>query len=344
MGWEVAGLGNALIDALVVLEDDALIEELGLVRGTMHPVDHERWQEVYERIRRHKVTFDSGGSCANAIAAAGFLGARSLYCGQVGDDQMGRMYADRLEDACGQHALHFTDEHPTGKCLSIISGTDAERTMLTHLGAAVSLPHLGEFGKALDDTRIAHFTGYTLLDGPMRHVAMEAMYRAHQAGALISIDAADPFVVMEIRETLWNLLEEYASLVFLNAEEARVLTSRKPEEAAYEVAERAGVETVVVKLGGRGSLVLCDGETTRVGIRPVDAVDTTGAGDAYAGGFLYGLIQGWGAADCARLATSVAGLTVAQIGAVVKNREALADLIREVREGDVPEVAARVGA
>ena len=344
MTWELAGLGNALIDALVVLEDDTLIEELGLVRGTMHPVDHHRWQEVYERVRRRKVTFDSGGSCANTIATLGYLGARATYCGQVGEDQMGQMYASALTEACGTHALQWSDDRHTGKCLSIISAADAERTMLTDLGAAVSLPSLGDFAGILADTRVAHFTGYTLLDGPMRQVVMEAMHVAHEAGAIVSIDAADPFVVRAVREILWNLLRDYASIVFLNADEAEVLTGLPPEEAAPEIAERGQVDTVVVKLGARGSLVLEDGRLHKVGIRPVKALDTTGAGDAYAGGYLYGVVQGWTPADCARLAASVAALTVAQVGAVVKDRAALAELVREVREGDVPDALAQVGA
>ncbi len=342
MSWEVAGLGNALIDALVVLEDDALIDELGLVRGTMHPVDHERWQEVYDRVRRHKVTFDSGGSCANTIATLGHLGARAIYCGQVGDDQMGRMYAAAMMDACGQHALQYSQDRPTGKCLSIISARDAERTMLTDLGAAVTLPHLGEYAHVLTQTRVAHFTGYTLLDPSMRQLVMEAMHRAHHAGAIVSVDAADPFVVRAMRDTLWSLLNDYTSVVFLNAEEARVLTGLDAEDAARAIHDRTGVRTVIVKLGSQGSLVLEDGVIERVGIRPVKAVDTTGAGDAYAGGYLYGVIHGWPAAACAQLATSVAALTVSQVGAVVKDRGALAALIAQYRPAEAS--AARVGA
>ena len=101
-------------DPVVVVHDDSLITELGLVRGTMHLVDHERWQEVYEHVRHLKVTFDSGGSCANTIATVGWLGGDAIYCGQVGDDQMGRMYADRMVKATGRHALQFTDTAPTG--------------------------------------------------------------------------------------------------------------------------------------------------------------------------------------------------------------------------------------
>lgn len=334
MQWDVAGLGNALIDALVVVQDDSLIDELGLVRGTMHPVDHERWQEVYERIRRNKVTFDSGGSCANAVATAGWLGARATYCGQVGDDQMGLMYAQRMTEACGGHHLRFTDRTATGKCLSIVSAKDAERTMLTDLGAAIALPDLGAYASVLRSARIAHFTGYTLLDGPMRQIAMEGMHTAHAAGARVSLDAADPFVVVATRDLLWTLLEQYVDIAFLNADEAKVLAEAEPEEAVHAIAERANVRTVVVKLGARGSLVRHEGELYRIDVVPVAAVDTTGAGDAYAGAFLYGLSQGFSPARCGRLASAVASRAVAQIGAVVKDRALLASLVEASAAAD----------
>ncbi len=330
MSWDIAGIGNALMDALVVIDDDRLLEELGLTKGTMHPVSHQRWQEVYERLRDRGVTFDSGGSCANTIATAGRLGCRALYYGQVGDDQMGRLYARLMEKATGGHALRFSSTAATGKCLSIISRSDAERTMLTDLGAAVGLDSLSEmFKAALQSTKIAHFTGYTLLPGPGQTVVMEAMKLARRAGARVSLDAADPFVVDLVRDLFWDVLHLHADLVFLNEEEARHLTDRPAEEAIDIIAEQAHVDTVVVKLGKRGSLVRHGDLRVEVAPRLVDAVDTTGAGDAYAGGFLTGLARGWPIERCGRLASHVAALTVAQVGATVKDAEALAAAVRD---------------
>jgi sugar/nucleoside kinase (ribokinase family) len=335
MKWDIAGLGNALIDALVVVDDDSLVDEFGLVRGTMHPVDHARWSEVYERIRLNKVTFDSGGSCANAVATAGYLGARATYCGQVGDDQMGRMYAQRMTEACGSHHLRFTQVAPTGKCLSIVSAKDAERTMLTDLGAAVLLPEIGPYVRELRSASMAHFTGYTLLDGPMRQIAVEAIHIASSAGAKISLDCADPFVVVQTRDLLWTLLGQYVDVAFLNADEARGLTEEEPELAVETIARVANVETVVVKLGSKGSLVHHAGETSHVDIVKVPAVDTTGAGDSYAGAFMYGLSRGFPVERCGRLASAVAARAVAQIGAVVKDRELLRRLVEESAEEPV---------
>ena len=324
MHWDVAGIGNALMDALVVLEDDALVVDLGLARGTMHPVDHARWTEVYERVRTFGVVFDSGGSCANTIATVGRLGGKAIYYGQVGDDQMGKHYASLMERACGAHRIRFSKQAATGKCLSIISSRDAERTMLTDLGAATSLPEVGAFADELRRAKVAHFEGYMLLEGPGRQVALDAMALAKAAGVTVALDTSDPFVIGLVRELLWTVLEKHVDVVFLNIEEAKALSGlADPEAGARAIAEKAGIETVAVKLGARGSVVVHGGELHRIPVYPVKAVDTTGAGDAYAGGFLYALSQGWGPERAGQLASAVAALAVGQVGAVVKDGEAL---------------------
>jgi sugar/nucleoside kinase (ribokinase family) len=324
MHWDVAGLGNALMDALVVLDDDSLIDELALTRGMMHPVDHARWTEVYERVQTQGVVFDSGGSCANTIATVGRLGGRAIYCGQVGEDQMGLLYASLMERACGSHRIRFTKVAATGKCLSIISRRDAERTMLTDLGAATQLPDLGVFAEELRLSRVAHFEGYMLLPGPNRQVTVDAIAVAHDSPARVALDASDPFVVRQLRDLLWPLLQRHVDVLFLNVEEARALSDvEDPEQAARRIAEEGGLATVAVKLGPQGSLVVDEGELYRIAADRVHAIDTTGAGDAYAGGFLYGLSQGWPAHRAGRLASSVAALAVSQVGAVVKDTEAL---------------------
>lgn len=331
MPYDVAGLGNALMDALIVVDHaDAVLSKMGLVRGTMHLVDHASWQEAFDALREHGVVLESGGSCANTIATMGRLGSQAIYCGQTGDDELGRVYAERMTEACGGHALRVAAGEPTGKCLSIVAREDAERTMLTDLGAAVAMPDLGPFEAVLDEARLAHFTGYTLLEGPMRGVTLEAMRRAKAAGAEISLDVADPFVVPAIRDLLWDVLDRYVDVVFLNAEEARALTEQSPEHAVDTVAEQANVDTVVVKLGARGSLVRRAGEVHRIEARLVPAVDTTGAGDAYAGGFLHGRLLGWTPDRCGALGSAVAARTVSQLGAVVRDTEALRRLVSDL--------------
>ena len=331
MRWDVAGIGNALMDALVVLESDSIIEELELTRGTMHLVEHDRWENVFDRVRAFKPEFHSGGSCANSIATVGLLGGQALYAGQVGDDEMGRHYAALIEEACGTHALQFAAAKPTGKCLSLITGADHERTMLTDLGAAVSMPGLGAMEQALGDTKVAHFTGYTLLDGPMQPIVRQAMALAEAGGGKVSLDAADPFVVHTIPDRFRDVLREHVDIAFLNEEEGTVIAGvDDAEEACRRLAGELGLSTVVVKLGSRGSVVLEDGALVRIPVFEVEARDTTGAGDSYAGAYLYGYTRGLGPEVSGRLASAVAGLTVSQVGAVVQDRTRLASVVREL--------------
>ena len=324
MRWDAVGIGNAIMDALVVLESDDLLHELGLTRGLMHPVDDHGWHRVHAAVAHLDVRLEAGGSGANTISTLGRLGARVIHRGQVGDDALGHTYAERLKDACGDHRLTFTPHAATGKCLSLISASDAERTMITDLGASVQLDHVGTFDAELRSTRLAHFEGYALLDGPLWPVVSEAMTLARGAGALISLDASDPFVIHTICDRFWSVLRERVDVVFLNAEEARALTDESPDEAAPIIAARAELQVVVVKLGARGAIVWHDGVAHRIEAERVRAVDTTGAGDSFAGGFLYGWLQGWGPVRSGRLAAGVAAATVARIGAVVTDNALLA--------------------
>lgn len=322
---DVAGLGNALVDALVQIPDDAVLGELGFPRGRMTPVSHERWHEVYERLQTLGVSVQSGGSCANTMATLGYLGAKVCFAGQVGDDQMGHLYASSIHEACGGHALRFTRGTATGKCLAIISPVDAERTMLTDLGAAIHLPELGEFEAVIRSARVLHTEGYLLLGDPMKTRVHEAVEIARGAGTEVSLDVSDPFVVGVVGQAMWDVIER-SDIVFLNADEATALGG-SPELALARIGEK--VRTVVLKLGARGSLVRHEGRLYPALAWPTRAVDTTGAGDAYAAGYLYGHLQGWDPSRSASLAARVAALAVSQVGAVYKDRAALAIAIAE---------------
>jgi sugar/nucleoside kinase (ribokinase family) len=332
MNIDVAGLGNALVDALVRVEDDSVLAALELTKGQMHPVDHSRWSSVFARLHGRGMALHPGGSCANTITALALMGARSVFCGQIGNDDMGKMYAEKLVAACGSHALHVSAKLNTGKCLSIVT-PDAERTMVTDLGAAIELPHVGTFAETIRGSRLLYITGYLFLGGPMVDATWEAMNVARDAGVPIALDVADPFVVGIVKDALWKTLHEYASLAFLNQEEAAALTGLDPEKALEKVSE--SVELTAVKLGSRGSLIHYKDQTTEIAAHRVDAVDTTGAGDAYAAGLLYGWLNGWSMARAGDLGSRVASQTVRQMGAVCRD----AALLRSCIESAQPERA-----
>lgn len=318
MPIHAAGLGNAIMDALVRLDDDDVLAELGLTRGQMHPVDHDRWEAVHQRVASLGVEVHSGGSCANTMQTMALLGADVLYCGQIGDDPQGHAYAKAMTANVGKHHLVVHPSFKTGKCLSLISPKDGERTMLTDLGAAVHLPTIGEFSAHIQEAKVLHLTGYLFLGGPVREAAFEAVAVAAKAGVPISLDVADPFVARTIREDILALFRDHVDIAFLNREEAEFVTGLEPEAALEELSKY--VDTVVVKLGSKGSLVRRNGVTSRIAVYPATVADTTGAGDSYAGAFLYGWLQGWTPAQCGELGSRVAALTVGQVGAVVRDQ------------------------
>ena len=328
---DIVGLGNALMDALYILDSDDFLVQETLNKGTMHSVSDLEWQSVYEKIDAAKVDLKTGGSAANTIATLGYLGASASYCGQVGDDEFGQSYAKQLQAACGQHGLHTVDGTPTGKCLALIS-PDGERTMLTDLGTAVNLETVQHVVGDIQSSKVLHLTGYLLL-GPVTKARMqEAIAVANAAGVKVSLDVADPFVVALKRDEMLELIEQDVDIVFLNEEEAKSLFESTPH-AAFNTLQSL-VETVVVKLGKKGSMAARNGETACAGIYPANLIDTTGAGDSYAAGFLYGYVNGFSLEQSAQLAARVASACVSQLGAVVRDRQLLSHAIEQTVAGE----------
>ena len=223
--FDVVGLGNAIMDALVQLPSDDVLTELGYARGQMTPVDDAQWQAAHDHVAIHGVELASGGSCANTIAAMGLMGASVSYAGRVGEDSLGTAYTASLQDACGHHALQTSSTHKTGKCLSLISA-DAERTMLTDLGASVTMEGLDPFDEEIRNAGILHVTGYLLLGEPMASRCMEAIAIANQEEICISIDVA-PTAGRSVAMTLPSRMSTTLPPCTANAPPAE-LTHRPP--------------------------------------------------------------------------------------------------------------------
>jgi sugar/nucleoside kinase (ribokinase family) len=319
--YDVVGLGNALVDSLVVV-DEAALAGLEFQQGVMHPVDGATWDRVFARYQGHGMEIHSGGSCPNTMATLGLLGVRTAFRGQVGNDEMGARFLASLGASCDVNGVNVVAGASTGRCLALVRRTDGDRTFLVHLGTATELADVGPFEAQIQASRMLHVTGYPVLQPPIREAAFRALDVARAAGVSVSFDVADPFVIRAIRDDIWWVLKEYADVVFLNEEEAAELCDgMPPEDAVHELSRY--VDTVVVKLGVRGSLVERNGVVTPIGALRVNAVDTTGAGDSYAAGFLYGHVHGWSAERCGRLGTRIAALNVTQLGAVYQDAEQL---------------------
>ena len=320
MNYEVSGLGNALMDVIVRLDS---LDELrgvslkaggGLTQGQMHLVEELEWHDIFDRLRHYPHETHPGGSCANVICTTALLGAETIFCGQVGRDYFGDLYAEAIGGICGGHRLHRLEGGHTGKCLSLIT-PDAERTMITTLGCAINLEPENVFLQQLTHSRFFHFTAYCLTGASMKRSALAALRHAKSHGVKISFDVADTWVIEHHRDEIWEIIERYADVVFTNEAEAHALCGGSPEEALHRLS--SSCEHAIVKLGKRGSLIQSGREVHGIESFQVEAVDTTGAGDAYAGGYLHGLVRGLDPTRCGRLASRVAAETVSQTGAVV---------------------------
>jgi len=326
----ICGLGNALVDACVRIPDDSVLERLDLRRGTMHLVDDDRWRVAFSAVEHLGVEVHPGGSCANAIVTAGVLGAECDLCANVSDDRFGRLYAEKAHEALGRHHVRLGEGTATGKCLSLISAADAERTMLTDLGCAMDLPSEALFRDTIREASSFLCTGYLFTGGPIGAVADEALALARQSGTRVAFDLADPWVIDAFRDRLAPIAMEMADVVFLNDEEAQLWgDTDDPLAAAEQLAQ--SVEVVALKLGAEGSAVLWNGEVHRIAADAATPVDSTGAGDSYAGGFLFGLDRGLDPVRSARIASRMGAATVSRVGAVVRDaneaRSLVADLL-----------------
>ena len=308
---KVIGVGSPIVDRLAQVSE-AFVAAIDGAKGGMELVDHDTLAGLIGRVDT-EVLRAPGGSAANTTYALAKLGLPAAFLGKIGDDEDGRYYLEAFGAAGGDCArFRRTVDRNTACCLSLVT-PDSERTMRTDLGAALLLDP-AEIGP--DDfagCAHAHVEGYLLFNRPLTEAVLEA---ARRAGCTISLDLGSFEVVRAAADVLPALLDEYVDAVFANEDEARAyLGGDDPAQAVDALGERCG--TVAVKLGARGALLLRAGETARVDAVPADpVVDTTGAGDCWAAGFLYGWLHGWPLAACGRLGAVLGAETVRHLGAL----------------------------
>ncbi len=317
---KIIGIGNALVDVLTQLEDDNLLKELELPRGSMQLVDAARAAQIQEKSKNLKKQMASGGSAANTIHGLAKLGMETAFIGNVGKDETGKFFEEDLQNSGIKPVLFYSDS-PSGIANGMIS-PDGERTFGTFLGAALELS-AGMLSKNdFEGYDILHVEGYLV----QNHELLETILRfAKEAGLKVSLDLASYNVVEENLEFLHDMVKNYVDIVFANEEEAKAFTGKEPEEALNDIAAIADI--AVVKVGSKGSMIK-QGDTT-IYISPIKAqsVDTTGAGDLYASGFLYGLANNLGFEKAGSLGSLLAGTVIEVVGAKFG-----ADKWQEIRE------------
>ncbi|OAN49136.1 carbohydrate kinase [Paramagnetospirillum marisnigri] len=319
----VAGIGNAIVDVLVHA-DDLLLHKLGLTKGVMTLIDADQAETIYAQLPPGIEC--SGGSAANTIVGIAALGGHAAYLGKVKGDQLGQVFRHDIRNAGVRFDTKPAETGPsTARCFVLVT-PDAQRTMLTYLGACV------DFGpEDLDDALIAsaavtYLEGY-LYDPPQAKQAfLQASTCAHQAGKLVSLSLSDPFCVDRHRDAFLDLVSGHVDILFANEAELCSLYQTESFDDALR-AVRGHCTVAAVTRGALGSVVITEDDTHVVGADTVAAVvDTTGAGDLYAAGFLFGFTQGRDLPTCALLGGIAAGEIISHFGA--RPEHSLKDLAR----------------
>lgn len=313
---DVFAVGNAIVD-IQLRVDDGFLRHLGVEKGLMTLVESERQVEVLAELAGHDTYRCSGGSACNTVVGVADLGGTGGYACKTGDDELGRFYVDDLHRV-GVGVPVPAGHGATGTSVILIT-PDAQRTMLTHLGVSATLAPSDLKSAPIADASYLYVEGYLFPGEPTRQAALEAIEIAKAAGVKIALTLSDPFVVGACRDLCWELIEGPVDLLFANLEEARALTgAHDPVECARAI--HAHATNVALTLGAEGSLLMHGDQVFPVeGVR-VDAVDTTGAGDMYAAGVLYGLTHGLSWPQAGRLGSHAAARIVEQMGARMGER------------------------
>lgn len=324
----VIGIGNALTDMLVNLKTDSVLGRFGLPKGSMSLVDSLRQTEISKSVAGCPYSLSLGGSAGNTIRAMARLGCEVGFIGKVGNDTTGDFFIRALENLHIEPIV-FRGRERSGKCVSLIS-PDGERTMVTHLGAALELTADELSPTVFDGYDCLYIEGYLVQD----HTLIEKAARTARAcGLEVAIDLASFNVVQENLEFLRDLVARYVDIVFANEDEARTFTGEEEPVNALQ-AISAMCRLAVVKIGTRGALIKCGDEVVHVGIMAAaKRVDTTGAGDFYAAGFLSGLCEGLSLRQCGTIGAITAGKVIEVVGTTFGEEawEEIFALCRKVR-------------
>lgn len=300
---KVLGIGNALVDIIITLEDDHLLKEFRLPKGSMQLVDRTFSDRILNGTGSLRKTIASGGSCANTIHGLASLGVETGFIGKICHDEFGTFFLDDLRSKQIRPYLFFSPTE-TGRAISLVS-PDKERTFATFLGAAMELSPENLVPGLFNGFDIIHFEGYLVQNHALLIKAMEL---ARQNQLKISLDLASYNVVEEHHDFLISVVNDYVDILFANEDEAKAFTGLLPQEALDKMAQ--GCDVAVIKMGKLGSWIRCSDAVIPIQPHRVDIRDTTGAGDLYAAGFLYGFVNRLPLERCGLIASYLAARVI----------------------------------
>ncbi len=323
----ILGVGNPLMDVITHVEYDFLTEQRVIPR-TMNLVDEQTFLRIYNKLSASR--FSPGGSCANTLRGFAFLSAgegfsRPLFIGAVGNDDMGSRYIDNIR-AMGVESRIAVKNGATGASLILIT-PDSERTMLTNLGACRSITVEDADLSLVKRAGVLHITGYQWDTENQKQLVKFIVDAAKKHGVMVSFDLADPFVVERYRDEFLTWIPHHVDLLFGNYEEYSLLVGKGDTYEEVLVRAKDLADILVMKTGSHGAYCYSREEPVHIPGFTVQAVDTTGAGDAFAGGFLYGLYKSLPLLGCVRLANKIASLIVSTRGCDYKSISWSKDII-----------------
>jgi len=308
---KILGIGNALVDVMTPITDYKLLEEFSLPRGSMQLVDEKRSNLIKSETVNFKRTFSPGGSAANTIHGLAMLGAGTGFIGSIGKDETGDIFEAEMKRAGVKTFLSLRDSI-TGTAIALIT-RDKERTFATHLGAAVELDAKDLDPDFFNGFDIFYLEGYLINNLPLVESACKI---AREKNMTIALDLSSYNVVEAYLNDFKKIVGNYVDVIFANEDEARVFTGLAPEEAVKKLSEYCSIS--VVKIGPAGSWLKKGEELIKVDSMPVRCLDTTGAGDLYASGFLYAYANDLYLEKCGILGSMLAGNVIEVVGAKIK--------------------------
>ncbi|MCF8346809.1 MAG: adenosine kinase [Bacteroidales bacterium] len=320
---KVLGLGNALVDIITSLENDEILTTYGLPKGSMTLVDLETSNFLQVETAGLPKQKASGGSAANTIHGLAHLDVPTGFIGKVGDDDLGNFFYKDMKSK-NINPILFKSIRETGRAMAFIS-KDSERTFATCLGAAVELSTEDLDANIFSGYDFLYVEGYLVQD---HNLIEKAMRLAKHNGLKVCIDLASYNIVDDHKTFFLEIIRDYVDILFANNQEAESLTGEQPEKAAEMLGAMTGI--AVVKTGAEGAIVCSGDEIVHISAQPSTPVDTTGAGDMYAAGFLYGIIHQQPLETCGKIGAILAGKVIEGYGAKM-DESTWENLRREVK-------------
>jgi sugar/nucleoside kinase (ribokinase family) len=317
MKYDVYGVGNALVDIQAQVSDE-LLAASGFDKGIMTLADDAQQQKVLAQLQGLPLNRCAGGSAANTIVGIADFGGKAAYVGKVAADEVGDFFLCDMRKMGVAIEVTPAAEGQSGTCAVLIS-EDAQRTMITNLGVSATLTEADIDEEEIKQSKYVYVEGYLLTGESTKAAAYKAIELAKKHNVKVAFTASDPFLVNMLRDEIWSLVEGPVDLFFCNEEEAMSLTGKDdPIACAAEIHKHC--ETVAMTLGANGSILMHGGEAIAIEGVDVKAIDTTGAGDMYAGGLLYGITNGMTWKQAGHLASHAAARVVSQLGARLANK------------------------